>query len=578
MAAVAWPLFSRLVKERFVYEITNQPASSRLAELGWAVWMTVLGGVVRFVNLDGTGLSHFDEGVYVLWGAGSGYPFKEFFAPPLYPLLVRAFFEILGPSDLAAQGVSALVGTATVPLVWCVARRWYGPVAAAITVAIAAFSGIHVAFSRMALTDASFCFLFVLAIWLVSEVFARCRRPNLAHANTPLVSSGSVWPLAILAGIATGAAMNTKYNGVLVLVFAAAFLCLFAIVSWRGELSWRLAIAGLIAAGATAIASYLPWFVHVQSRFGYARLLEHHRGYGTGLASWPANLVTLLAEQRSFDRGLGWIGVALGVAFAICLSGQPLFRVRGLLIPGMAAAGLGLELGDGAGWLFGPIVVAWLARSRQPHVLLHFVWLSGLFVLTPLYRPYARLLLPLVSAGWLAAGGLIASCVETSARTVAPQPFRIIPVVILGVVAAIASLDRTRSLSARSACELLVDAVPANTSFATLARPPVVFYVGSRRQLSLLDPDAGLDSFLLSASGPSRLLLVDLALVRDNPKLRAALDAAGDRLRERARSKYQPSRAVLLDDFGRQALRDGIESRVDETYQLVLFELIADGP
>ena len=70
--------------------------------------------------------------------------------------------------------------------------------------------------------------------------------------------------------------------------------------------------------------------------------------------------------------------------------------------------GLGFLVGDAAGWVLGVLPIAMLARTREPAAIVHTAWLVGLFLLTPLYHPYARLMMPLVAGGWIACGGLVA--------------------------------------------------------------------------------------------------------------------------------------------------------------------------
>jgi hypothetical protein len=206
--------------------------------------------------------------------------------------------------------------------------------------------------------------------------------------------------------------MNTKYNGVLVIVFAVGSLVLYTVLRVsHQEFSWRRGVCGLAVAAAVAAVVYLPWFWHVHSKFGYGRLLAHHRGYMTGWASWPANLWTLFVEQRAFSDLHGWVVPMLGVSAAMALFGRPLRDpIWFAIVIGTGVAGW--VLGESAGWLLGPVLLIWLARNHSPTTFLHATWLVGLLLLTPLYRPYPRLMLPLVAAGWLAFGAALAELVR----------------------------------------------------------------------------------------------------------------------------------------------------------------------
>jgi 4-amino-4-deoxy-L-arabinose transferase-like glycosyltransferase len=593
-ATVEWQGILTQSNEDFVTGSADQVEPISRAEVGWLALVTVLAGLLRFVGLPADGISHFDEGVYVLWGTGSGYPFREFFAPPLYPLLVRGVAKVVGSSDFVAQFVSAILGTATVPLVWWVARRWYGRVAASATVPLVAFSGMHVAFSRMALTDACFLFLFVLAMWLVSESIHCAFHVKLDQGtgrSRTNVFRGFTW--AIAAGIAAGGAMNTKYNGWLVVVFAAGCLAVLA-ASPRGRkvVVWRQAAACIALVAVMAGILYLPWFVRVHSSYGYERLLAHHRGYVTGWATWPANLTTLFLEQRAFSDFTGALAPALGMVAAIAVAGRTLVRpMVSATVAGVAVAGF--VLGDAIGWFVGPILAIWLVRTSRPAMILHLVWLFGLTVLTPLYQPYPRLLLPLVAAGWLAMGFVLAKVVALWSEACATPggwfDGRLTSVGIAAVAAAVLWMARSedhqlgngRPSSLKAACERLHDAIAVDRHVAFLVRPPVLVYVEWRPHFELLDP-AGIDRWLgdQPITGGPRFLLVDMALVRDNPAARDLLQSASDRLHELMRVQYQPGLSVRLDDFGRAVPLAEADPRLAETYALALYrvEVPADSP
>src|SRR5262245_16304387 len=197
-------------------------------ETTWLVMLTLAAGLLRWLHLEQSSLSHFDEGVYALWGLAGDYPSKEFFAPPLFPWLIRAISVVMGPSDLVPQLLSALFGAATVPAVWWISRRCFGPTAAVASASMATFSGLHIAFSRLALTDSTFTFWFVLSVGLIAQALGiNCQSnggsQNGADSSTTTRGTGndrSAWVFAIAAGVSAGAALNTKYNGLLVLAIA----------------------------------------------------------------------------------------------------------------------------------------------------------------------------------------------------------------------------------------------------------------------------------------------------------------------------------------------------------------------
>ena len=86
------------------------------------------------------------------------------YAPPGFPVLVGLSYLVFGVNDLAAILVSIGAGTLTIPVAAWLSRRTFGPGAGGAAAAFAALSGPHIAFSRMALTDASFLLCWLAAI------------------------------------------------------------------------------------------------------------------------------------------------------------------------------------------------------------------------------------------------------------------------------------------------------------------------------------------------------------------------------------------------------------------------------
>ena len=135
------------------------------------------------------------------------------YAPPGFPFLVGVAYLGLGVSDLAAILVSILAGTLTIPAAAWLARRTFGAGAGAAAAALVAFSGFHVAFSRVALTDASFLLCWILALVCGQRFLER-----------PRFSS------AIALGLSVGLAQWFKYNGWLLGVFVVLAACLGILV------------------------------------------------------------------------------------------------------------------------------------------------------------------------------------------------------------------------------------------------------------------------------------------------------------------------------------------------------------
>ena len=128
---------------------------------------------------------------------------------------------MLGVGDLAAILVSIALGTLTIPVAAWLSRRTFGPGAGAAAAAFAALSGPHVAFSRMALTDASF-----LLFWLVAIGHGPAIRRTAQSRSEPS-----------LLGLAVGLSQLFKYNGWISGIIVALSCGRLAVVAIRSRLA-----------------------------------------------------------------------------------------------------------------------------------------------------------------------------------------------------------------------------------------------------------------------------------------------------------------------------------------------------
>jgi hypothetical protein len=321
----------------------------------------------------------------------------------------------------------------------------------------------------------------------------------------------------------------------------------------------------------------------VERTHSYARLLEHHRGYSSGLASWASNLWTLFLEHRGLNGSLGWIGLALSVLASAVARGRAI-DVFGLRRVGLASL-VGVAAGDAALWLFGPLLLAITARGWPVHAVFR-VWLIALFFLTPFYKPYPRLLLPLAAAGWIVFAAMLATSFGRERSTVHSEPaVRMWPAIIAACLAIVAILPHARSLRSgadeaagdrptlQAACEMVAESLPAEVPTLCFVRPPVLFYVAAQRPVRLMNPDSDIDELIDGVPSGRANLLIDRALVRDTPQLGQRLAAAGARLRQRASVAYWPGLRVALDDFGPDALRPESLPQMHATYELIVIAI-----
>lgn len=180
---------------------------------------------------------------------GTGADPHPFFDYPSLLIYVLAPFQAWhdAPSYLTARAVAVAIGVVGVAAAWWLGTRAYGRVAGAVGATATAVAAVHVAYSRMAVTD-------VLLATLVTVALA-------------LIVSGRIE----LAGVAAGFAAAAKYPGALVLVP-------LVVVAWgrwqRVVGAAALAVAAFAAASPFVLAHLGEaagdlWRVHERAREGW---------------------------------------------------------------------------------------------------------------------------------------------------------------------------------------------------------------------------------------------------------------------------------------------------------------------
>ena len=514
-----------------------QAATSRVSsrELIAVAGFTLLALVVRFWAYGRVGLQHFDEGVYAmsaLWSAQPGGlagldPDALSYAPPGYLLLTGCVMLVLGFLDQPVILVSTLAGVASVPLSAALAHRVLGPGVAVATAALAALSGPHIVFSRMALTDSLFLFGWLAAL-LVGAWFLE--KPRLLRA--------------ICLGLAVGLAQNLKYNGALVglVVALAALPGLVKDRSLDRAQLGRLAMMGILAV-AVALLVYWPWYRFVENHGGYQRLLAHHRSYVDGFGAWPANLRTQLAQAVALSGGWPWLLSAWLLAAASAAwveAGQPSSSTPRSRWPALAAAlalsGLALVALPELPWWLGLIAFPRYAFSKNPGIRLIAAWWLFMSLLVPLYHPYARLALPLNAVGWILTAHFLVEGVlrRPSTHATLGVSRAWLAWVLLVLLAACSNhflIQRPRPLPALlGSTSMLRDGLashlktpqqPRQGVLLMLTRPATTFYLGIWNVSSFAFYDR-LD-WMLEVAQPEDWLLIDELQLRQEPDPEAAL-------------------------------------------------------
>lgn len=389
----------------------------------------VMGFGYRVAHPERIAIEHFDEGVYAsnYWfqpEQNYSYPMRRYYAPPLLPTLIEACMIVAPNSPLAPFWPSLLLGSLTPLVCWWFAQRWWGARIALPLAALAATSDVHLAFSRFALTDVPACLFMLLAVGLFLEA-----------------NRGRSYRLALAAGMATGLAWWTKYNGWLPLGIAAGGIVVSGLGERRPFSEWvRLAKLWSVMAGVAGLAGLL--LVAAVGGFSeYALITQNHRQYLVGFSGWMASLLRQAENLRYLDSPLGACGLTVAWATQSFLTDED---SRATSAGGSRSAGK--SAGDSAReqtFFFGsvPLVLAaalalgtvrllvllilvlvivrcWDAVRRansspvksstqsnapRPDRLVASciaVWFVGLFIATPFYAPYLRLALPWSLATW----------------------------------------------------------------------------------------------------------------------------------------------------------------------------------
>jgi hypothetical protein len=451
------------------------------SELLLILAITLTGFATRFTALDELAVEHFDEGVYAsnLWFPDSGYayPQRHLYAPPLQPELIEWSMLIFGEARWVPFLPALLLGGLTVPLAWLVVRRWSCGAAAVAAASLVALNDFHIAISRSALTDGPLVFFLLLSVWLISEALARVDLR-----------------IAVAAGLATGLAWATKYNGWLPIAIGvsgtlAAVVCLPArrqnstpaADSSNGSLlSWRDALIILAVFVSVSLAAFFPVWEGLQDPpgvdqpggaqqvGGYTAVMQNHRQYLTGLSQWLPAAQRHEAVQRRYSGWPTLFGVWLAVVSAalVVRAERSTWNAAGSELEGhghsatfmdrstwnaerfkgtvLIAAAMTSSLTCSPVYL----VVLWALLEFVGQILAHrrrrlaagdrasfsprhwfgawlgLAWLAGLALATPCYVAYPRLILPLLTIGWLGTGmainRLLTGPLLNVARTTAP--------------------------------------------------------------------------------------------------------------------------------------------------------------
>lgn len=322
---------------------TSDPREQPISryELWAVVAIALLGAVVRFAFPSAMAIEHFDEGVYasnlLFPDQGNEYPDRHLYAPSLVPALIEWSIILFGDKGIAPMLPSLLFGTLTIPLIWWVGRQWFGPLSGLAAATLLSLSDFHIAFSRSALTDVPLCFWLLLAVYLFERSFRDLS-----------------WPTAIAAGLTTGLAWWTKYNGWLPLAISLSGLLAWSIFARGDERHFLRRLSLWAIAASTALIVWSPYWLTLPN--GYAEVARNHNQYVVGFAGWSGSYLCQRDSLDSFNSPLTWGGLGLVVAGlgAVWQTQLPKSRTITMLLVGRPSR---------IGWLFGVVAISAIAMA-----------------------------------------------------------------------------------------------------------------------------------------------------------------------------------------------------------------------
>ncbi len=379
-------------------------------ELWAVVAITILGAAVRFAFPSAMAIEHFDEGVYasnlLFPNHDFRYPDRHLYAPSLVPSLIEWSIILFGDKGIGPMLPSLLFGTLTIPLIWWVGRQWFGPPSGIAAATLLSLSDFHIAFSRSALTDVPLCFWLLLAVYFFERSFRDLS-----------------WPTAIAAGVTTGLAWWTKYNGWLPLAISLSGLLAWLLFASREERHFKRRLALWALAALLALAVWSPYWWSLPH--GYGEVASNHRRYLVGLSGWPAGAIQQIGNQLFSIRVLAaasWIAICIVVLKFDVSASRSRFWIEQHNLPTHAHP----EPAD--------------RRLTQPEWLLA-AWFIGLTLTTPLYHPYPRLALPWMASAVFVLAWLFFGASRFEKLRIPRKVGALMWLVIMSVSVSLAGLD-----------------------------------------------------------------------------------------------------------------------------------------
>lgn len=257
-----------------------------------------IAALLRLWGVTNLELTHWDEGVYAGFGLGYGPGFRGdpwiIYAPPLYPALVAIGYALLGAQPWVAIAVSGVMGVIGVFVVARLTAAWFSERAGVIAAFLLAFEPIHVAHSRLALTETTFCVMLLAALLFATRALESNRAGD-----------------AVRVGAWSGLATLTKFHGFLPL----AAYGVFALFRKRPALA---CVAGFGFLPAAALAA---WLIH--DTCGFERFAESREQWVNGLRPWTIRQTLEFAWALINDHGSLFFSMNSLIGLLVVLFSKP---------------------------------------------------------------------------------------------------------------------------------------------------------------------------------------------------------------------------------------------------------------
>jgi uncharacterized membrane protein len=283
-------------------------------EIGLLAVITAIGAWIRFHDLGAKSV-WLDE-AFTLWMARLSVP--ELFEwitkidqhPPLFYLAMH-YWRQLGEGEATARALSAILSTATIPVMYFVARRFLGVASAIITVILLAMSRFHLRFAQEMRMYALLCFNVSWALLALAYLLTGDHRKRW-------------WAVYAIFTVLTMLTQNTAV--LFPLAANVAFLAVLLIVRYQSEpdlqpptfKAWVLGQLGVFLLWLPWAPSFITQVVMVDNEFW----IQPPTG-----ATIFSTILTFFSDWRPWE--LDWL--LLVVVLLIVLAVVALLRKPGLL-------------------------------------------------------------------------------------------------------------------------------------------------------------------------------------------------------------------------------------------------------